>query len=152
MATTSALNQPTNGAPSSGSTATSGTKPLLEVKNLRKFFPIRKGILRSVVGHVRAVDDDHEVLAARQLHAALNRRHRRDRIGLERMQLKLLAVRAHHRFIERFGRVVIEDDYLIKKDGCEHLSALAPRHPDEIEEVMKQPSPLDDFVLPGLGE
>ena len=32
-------------------------KPLLEVKNLQKFFPIRKGILRSVVGHVRAVDD-----------------------------------------------------------------------------------------------
>lgn len=30
---------------------------LLEVKNLRKFFPIRKGLLRSVVGHVRAVDD-----------------------------------------------------------------------------------------------
>ncbi|MBE7469996.1 MAG: peptide ABC transporter ATP-binding protein [Anaerolineae bacterium] len=30
---------------------------LLEVKNLRKFFPIRKGILQKVVGHVRAVDD-----------------------------------------------------------------------------------------------
>jgi Xaa-Pro aminopeptidase len=48
--------------------------------------------------------------------------------------------------------VRIEDDFLIKKDGCEHLSALAPRHPDEIEEIMKQPSPLDDFVLPVLGE
>jgi peptide/nickel transport system ATP-binding protein len=30
---------------------------LLEVKNLRKFFPIRKGILQKVVGQVRAVDD-----------------------------------------------------------------------------------------------
>ena len=30
---------------------------LLDVKNLRKHFPIRKGILRRVVGHVRAVDD-----------------------------------------------------------------------------------------------
>ncbi len=30
---------------------------LLEVKNLRKFFPIRKGLLQKVVGHVRAVDD-----------------------------------------------------------------------------------------------
>ncbi|MFO7258425.1 MAG: aminopeptidase P N-terminal domain-containing protein [Bacteroidota bacterium] len=48
--------------------------------------------------------------------------------------------------------VRIEDDFLIKKDGCEHLSALAPRHPDEIEEIMKQPSPLDDFILPALGE
>ena len=30
---------------------------LLEVKNLRKYFPIRKGLLRAVAGHVRAVDD-----------------------------------------------------------------------------------------------
>jgi peptide/nickel transport system ATP-binding protein len=31
--------------------------PLLQVRNLRKFFPIRKGFLRRVVGQVRAVDD-----------------------------------------------------------------------------------------------
>lgn len=31
--------------------------PLLEVKNLRKFFPIRKGFLQRIVGQVRAVDD-----------------------------------------------------------------------------------------------
>ncbi|MHB0868415.1 MAG: ABC transporter ATP-binding protein [Chloroflexota bacterium] len=30
---------------------------LLEVKGLRKYFPIRRGVLRKVVGHVRAVDD-----------------------------------------------------------------------------------------------
>jgi peptide/nickel transport system ATP-binding protein len=30
---------------------------LLDVKNLRKFFPIRRGFLQRVVGHVRAVDD-----------------------------------------------------------------------------------------------
>lgn len=30
---------------------------LLDVKNLRKFFPIRRGVLQKVVGHVRAVDD-----------------------------------------------------------------------------------------------
>jgi peptide/nickel transport system ATP-binding protein len=30
---------------------------LLDVKNLRKFFPIQKGFLRRVVGYVRAVDD-----------------------------------------------------------------------------------------------
>jgi peptide/nickel transport system ATP-binding protein len=29
---------------------------LLEIKNLKKYFPIRKGFLRKVVGHVRAVD------------------------------------------------------------------------------------------------
>ena len=31
--------------------------PLLEVKQLRKLFPIQKGFARRVVGHVRAVDD-----------------------------------------------------------------------------------------------
>ncbi len=36
----------------------SDTKPiLLDVKGLRKFFPIRRGILQKVVGQVRAVDD-----------------------------------------------------------------------------------------------
>ena len=33
------------------------TRPILEVKNLVKFFPIRKGVFQRVVGHVRAVDD-----------------------------------------------------------------------------------------------
>ena len=32
-------------------------EPLLEVRNLKKYFPIQKGFLRRVVGHVRAVDD-----------------------------------------------------------------------------------------------
>ena len=32
------------------------TDKLLEVRNLSKFFPIEKGLLRRVVGHVRAVD------------------------------------------------------------------------------------------------
>jgi peptide/nickel transport system ATP-binding protein len=35
----------------------SATTPLLEVRNLRKFFPIVKGVLRKTVGQVRAVDD-----------------------------------------------------------------------------------------------
>jgi peptide/nickel transport system ATP-binding protein len=33
------------------------TRPLLEVKDLRKFFGIKKGFLRKTVGYVRAVDD-----------------------------------------------------------------------------------------------
>jgi peptide/nickel transport system ATP-binding protein len=49
MANNSISTQPTN--------TISSSAPLLEVKNLRKFFPIRKGFLRRVVGHVRAVDD-----------------------------------------------------------------------------------------------
>jgi peptide/nickel transport system ATP-binding protein len=31
--------------------------PILEVRNLKKHFPIRKGVLRKIVGQVRAVDD-----------------------------------------------------------------------------------------------
>lgn len=46
--------------------------------------------------------------------------------------------------------VRIEDDYLVKKDGYEHLSTAAPRTVADIEALMKQPSALDDFVLPDL--
>jgi Xaa-Pro aminopeptidase len=46
--------------------------------------------------------------------------------------------------------VRIEDDYLVTKDGYEHLSASAPRKAEEIEAMMKLASPLDDFVLPDL--
>jgi peptide/nickel transport system ATP-binding protein len=61
MATTPVSSQPTNGHSTNGASSNgisvATEKPLLEVKQLRKYFPIRKGILRSVVGHVRAVDD-----------------------------------------------------------------------------------------------
>src|SRR5207248_2128250 len=33
------------------------SRPLLEVRNLKTYFPIRAGILRRVVGQVKAVDD-----------------------------------------------------------------------------------------------
>jgi Xaa-Pro aminopeptidase len=46
--------------------------------------------------------------------------------------------------------VRIEDDYLITANGYEHLSAMAPRRPEDIEAMMKQKSVLDDFVLPPL--
>ena len=46
--------------------------------------------------------------------------------------------------------VRIEDDYLVTKDGFEHLSASAPRTVKDIEAMMKLPSALDDFVLPDL--
>lgn len=46
--------------------------------------------------------------------------------------------------------VRIEDDYLVKKDGYDHLSSAAPRTVADIEALMKQPSALDDFVLPDL--
>ena len=46
--------------------------------------------------------------------------------------------------------VRIEDDILITDNGPVNLSAMAPRTTEAIEAMMKQPSPLDDFVLPSL--
>jgi peptide/nickel transport system ATP-binding protein len=39
------------------STQTATTEPLLEVSNLKKYFPIKRGVLKRVVGNVKAVDD-----------------------------------------------------------------------------------------------
>lgn len=44
----------------------------------------------------------------------------------------------------------IEDDILITEKGPINLSAAAPRDRKEIEKLMKQKSPLDDFTLPEL--
>ena len=48
--------------------------------------------------------------------------------------------------------VRIEDDYLITKDGYDHLSISAPRTVKDIEAAMKLSSPLDNFILPELGK
>ena len=44
----------------------------------------------------------------------------------------------------------IEDDILVTKEGPVNLSAKAPRKSDEIEELMKEKSVLNDFNLPEL--
>ena len=46
--------------------------------------------------------------------------------------------------------VRIEDDFIVTRDGYEHLSKMAPREAHEIELMMEQPSALDDFILPDL--
>lgn len=46
--------------------------------------------------------------------------------------------------------VRIEDDYLVNKNGCELLSIDAPRSVADVEKLMAQPSPLDNFILPDL--
>lgn len=48
--------------------------------------------------------------------------------------------------------VRIEDDYLLTRTGYDHLSKLAPRTVNDIEETMKLPSPLDAFQLPDLNK
>ncbi len=42
--------------PATGAKRDAGAAPLLEVRGLKKYFPIRKGLFSRVVGHVKAVD------------------------------------------------------------------------------------------------
>jgi Xaa-Pro aminopeptidase len=46
--------------------------------------------------------------------------------------------------------VRIEDDVLIKKDGYELLSYLAPRKSEDVEKMIAKKSILNDFMLPNL--
>jgi Xaa-Pro aminopeptidase len=46
--------------------------------------------------------------------------------------------------------VRIEDDFLIKKEGCELLSTMAPRKSEEIEKVMKESSAFQNLELPDI--
>jgi Xaa-Pro aminopeptidase len=46
--------------------------------------------------------------------------------------------------------VRIEDDFVVKKDGCEILSDMAPRKSEEIEKVMKESSVIQQLSLPNL--
>jgi len=46
--------------------------------------------------------------------------------------------------------VRIEDDFLITKNGYELLSVIAPRTVKDIEDMMKQPSVFENYVLPVL--
>ena len=39
-----------------GNPSVAGPEPILEVRDLRKYFPIKKGLLSRTVGHVRALD------------------------------------------------------------------------------------------------
>ena len=48
--------------------------------------------------------------------------------------------------------VRIEDDFLIKKEGCELLSTMAPRKSEEIEKVMKESSAFQNLELPDIDE
>jgi Xaa-Pro aminopeptidase len=46
--------------------------------------------------------------------------------------------------------VRIEDDFLITKDGYEHLSKIAPRTVKDIEDLMKQSSIFENYSLPDI--
>jgi peptide/nickel transport system ATP-binding protein len=52
-----AVRMPANSQPVETPSGAMREDALLEVRGLKKFFPIQKGLLRRVVGHIRAVDD-----------------------------------------------------------------------------------------------
>ena len=58
-----------SGAVAVRESGTAGDKPLLSVRDLKVYFPIRKGVFRRTVGHVKAVDGVALEIAAGRTHA-----------------------------------------------------------------------------------
>jgi peptide/nickel transport system ATP-binding protein len=51
------MSESTSNVPGEASTLVNRQPPLLEVRNLKKYYPIYQGVMRKVVNNVRAVDD-----------------------------------------------------------------------------------------------
>lgn len=48
-------------------------QPLVEIQNLKKYYPIKKGILSKTVGHVKAVDGlDFSIYSGKQFPLLVN--------------------------------------------------------------------------------
>ena len=56
MSDTDSRGSPESAAATGARPAANGARRLLQVDQLRKYFPIEKGFLRRVTGHVKAVD------------------------------------------------------------------------------------------------
>ncbi len=54
---TTAATQPATDADANPNVPAHDGRPLLEVEHLKTYFPVKRGLLRRTVGHVRAVDD-----------------------------------------------------------------------------------------------
>ena len=58
------VSMPADAAPAAGTAERAAAAPLLEVRDYRVWFPIRRGLLKRTVGHVKAVDGVSFSLAA----------------------------------------------------------------------------------------
>src|SRR5262245_24140418 len=101
---------------------------LLEVKGLKKFFPIQKGLLRRTVGHVKAVDDVNFFVREGET------------LGLvgESGCGKSTAGRSIIRLYEPTAGQVLFRSRMLAKDGKSKLVNLIDLTPEEMKIVRKE--------------
>ena len=118
-----------------------GTPPLLDVKNLKVYFPIRKGILLRTVGHVKAVDG---------VSFAVYRGQTMGLVG-ESGCGKTTAGRAILRLIEPDAGEVTYNGVDVRKLGGSDLRQAAAEDADHLPGSLRQHEPADDDRIDAHG-
>jgi len=101
---------------------------LLEVKGLKKFFPIRSGLLRRVTGQVRAVDDvlRGQLRAARRLLAQRLRAGAQPRLREPRARRRALALLVVDPHVARVVARRLRRSPAARDVGARHALTRAP--------------------------
>ncbi len=116
--------------------------PILQVKNLKVWFPIKKGFLKKVIGHIKAVNDINFVLGEKQTLGIVG----------ESGSGKTSLVMALLKLIASEGSIVF-DDHLLEKQNKKSLRSLRKKMQIVFQDPFSSLSPrmtVEKIVSEGL--
>ena len=122
--------------------AAKSSLPVLQVKNLRVWFPIKKGFLKKVIGHIKAVNDINFVLREKQTLGIVG----------ESGSGKTSLVMALLKLIASKGSIVF-DDHLLEKQNKKILRSLRKKMQIVFQDPFSSLSPrmtVEKIVAEGL--
>lgn len=123
-------------------TLTKTALPILKVKNLKVWYPIKKGILKKVIDHVKAVNDISFILGEKQTLGIVG----------ESGSGKTSLVMALLKLINSKGNIIF-DDHLIKKQSKKNLRSLRKKMQIVFQDPFSSLSPrmtVEQIVAEGL--